>query len=87
MTHKDAKKHNLKIIKLVKKEIHKPRLVWVTGQVFSVNRLHPLSYKHVCWHLNSLDYKTTRDNYWTPKRLFRMLQRMGYSGLHGLFNK
>jgi tRNA G26 N,N-dimethylase Trm1 len=87
MNHKNGKKHNLKIIKLVKKEIHKPRLVYLTGHVFTVKRFNPPSYKHVCFELNSRGYTTTRGNSWTPQRLFRMLQRNGYSGLYGAFHK
>jgi hypothetical protein len=42
------------------------------------------SYKAVCSKLNSIGHTTSRGNNWTPKRLFRMLQRSGISGLHGL---
>ncbi|NVJ62199.1 MAG: hypothetical protein HWE27_17565 [Gammaproteobacteria bacterium] len=43
-----------------------------------------LSYKTVCLRLNELGLTTSRGNQWTPKRLFRMLQRNGISGLWGL---
>ena len=42
------------------------------------------SYKFVVRALNNDGYCTSRGNHWTPKRLFRMLQREGVSGLHGL---
>lgn len=47
---------------------------------------HGVSYKAVAGALTSEGYRTSRGNYWTPKRLFRMLQREGISGLHGLMN-
>lgn len=43
-----------------------------------------VSYKAVAGALTSEGYRTSRGNRWTPKRLFRMLQREGISGLHGL---
>lgn len=42
------------------------------------------SYGVVVRVLNSEGYRTSRGNLWTSKRLFRMLQREGISGLHGL---
>lgn len=42
------------------------------------------SYKAIVAFLNEHGQTTTRGNHWTPKRLFRMLQREGISGLHGL---
>lgn len=42
------------------------------------------SYKAVAGALTLEGYRTSRGNLWTPKRLFRMLQREGISGLHGL---
>lgn len=42
------------------------------------------SYRVITARLNTLGMVTSRGNSWTPKRLFRMLQRTGYSGLWGL---
>lgn len=42
------------------------------------------SYLAVVDTLNAENSVTSRGNAWTPKRLFRMLQRQGISGLHGL---
>lgn len=42
------------------------------------------SYKRAAAELNTQQVKTTWGNEWTPKRLLRFLQRMGYSGLHGV---
>lgn len=41
-------------------------------------------YKVVSDQLNHQGLLTSRGNPWTPKRLFRMLQRNGFGGLHGL---
>ena len=41
-------------------------------------------YRAVVAQLNAEGYRTSRGNDWTPHRLFRMLQRNGFSGLHGL---
>ncbi|GLX77725.1 hypothetical protein tinsulaeT_10650 [Thalassotalea insulae] len=49
-------------------------------------RFHPPSYKFVCSHLNEVSFKTSRGKHWTPKRLFRMLQRNGFGGLYGLYH-
>lgn len=46
--------------------------------------MHAPSYARVVAVLNAEGYRTSRGNEWTPKRLFRMLQRQGYSGLWGL---
>lgn len=48
------------------------------------NRNRPPPYKKICDSLNQKHLTTSRGNNWTPKRLFRMLQRNGYSGLNGL---
>lgn len=42
------------------------------------------SYRVVVDILNREGYTTSRGNSWTCKSLFRMLQRSGYGGLHGL---
>lgn len=42
------------------------------------------AYKSVATYLNDKGLLTSRGNSWTPKRLFRMLQRNGFSGLWGL---
>lgn len=56
----------------------------VQGFVAVYGRGSPPSYKFVSAQLNQLGVKTTWGNNWTPKRVFRFLQRMGYSGLHGI---
>jgi hypothetical protein len=50
----------------------------------SSNGLNGCGYKAVVGALTFEGYLTSRGNLWTPKRLFRMLQREGISGLHGL---
>lgn len=47
-------------------------------------RYSPPAYRVVADRLNHQGLLTSRGNHWTPKRLFRMLQRNGYGGLHGL---
>lgn len=47
-------------------------------------RYSPPPYKSVVVLLNAQGLLTSRGNPWTPKRLFRMLQRHNISGLHGL---
>jgi len=42
------------------------------------------SYKKVTATLNIQQVQTTWGNDWTPQRLLRFLQRLGYSGLHGV---
>lgn len=42
------------------------------------------SYKRVAAELNHDNIKTIWGNNWTTKRVCRFLQRMGYSGLHGI---
>lgn len=41
-------------------------------------------YSAVVSVLNVEGYKTSRNNDWTPRRLFRMLQRNQFGGLWGL---
>lgn len=48
------------------------------------SQYRPPSYKQICLVLENNGKITARGNSWTPKRLFRMLQRKGISGLHGL---
>lgn len=45
---------------------------------------HAPSYQFVIGILSAKGLLTSRGNHWTPIRLLRMLQRAGYSGLHGL---
>lgn len=53
--------------------------------VVSNHKRHsPPSYKQVTAALNSQQVQTTWGNDWTPQRLLRFLQRLGYSGLHGV---
>jgi len=42
------------------------------------------SYLSVVFRLNRSGLGTSRGNPWTRQSLFRMLQRQGYAGLHGL---
>ncbi|MEW6984360.1 hypothetical protein AAD001_17030 [Colwelliaceae bacterium 6471] len=51
------------------------------------NRYRPPSYKYICSILDKYGKITARGNNWTPKRLFRMLQRQSISGLHGLHRR
>ncbi|RUO28769.1 hypothetical protein CWE12_10670 [Aliidiomarina sedimenti] len=52
--------------------------------VSSSHQYSPPSYKQVAAALNAQQLKTTWGNEWTPQRLLRFLQRLGYSGLHGV---
>lgn len=52
--------------------------------VSSSRRHSPTSYKQTAAALNAQQVKTTWGNEWTPQRLLRFLQRLGYSGLHGV---
>jgi len=45
------------------------------------------SYESVVSVLNSEGLRTSRGNHWTRRRLYRMLQREGFRGLHGLFRE
>ncbi|MDC2888516.1 hypothetical protein [Psychrosphaera algicola] len=86
MDHISGRAHNKNVIAIVKEEIHKPRIIYFEGSRHKLPRFHPPSYMHMCWLLKNLGIKTSRGNDWTPKRLFRMLQRNGYSGLWGVFH-
>ena len=46
--------------------------------------VHPPPYAVAVATLNAEGYLTSRGNPWTRRSLYRMLQRFGYSGLHGL---
>lgn len=56
----------------------------IQGFVATYPRYSPPSYRRIAAQLNQTDIKTTWGNDWTPKRVLRFLQRMGYSGLHGV---
>jgi hypothetical protein len=43
------------------------------------------SYENAVYELNTKGINTSRGNPWTKRSLYRMLQRQGYRGLHGLF--
>lgn len=60
----------------------------VIKRIKVIERPHPLripSYQSVINMLNTEGFKTSRDNTWTRRALYRMLQREGNKGLHGLF--
>lgn len=60
----------------------------VQGLIQSVARPWCIpSYKAVVGALNTEGYFTSRGSPWTPHRLYRMLQRNGYSGLYGIKNQ
>jgi len=44
----------------------------------------PPSYNQVVTGLIGIGLKTGWGNKWTERRLYRFLQRQGYSGLHGI---
>ncbi len=71
MTHAQQRAANQKIIEIVKN---------IQGK----RHWRLPSYRTVVANLNSANLTTSRGNHWTPKRLFRMLQRNGIGGLHGL---
>lgn len=50
----------------------------------SHSKRHPIGYRYATIALNTEGYRTSRGNYWTQKRLIRMLQRYGISGLWGI---
>lgn len=56
----------------------------VKNTVKNYGRHSPPSYKQTAAALNAQQIKTTWGNEWTPQRLLRFLQRLGYSGLHGV---
>ena len=60
--------------------------IFVVYELIKNNRYRPPSYRFICENLNKTNLTTSRGNNWTPKRLFRMLQRNGISGLHGLYH-
>jgi len=72
MTRNQQSDHNRQVIQLL------------INLVSRHQRYSPPAYKVVVDQLNHQGLLTSRGNPWTPKRLFRMLQRAGYSGLHGL---
>jgi hypothetical protein len=74
MTHEERRKYNRAVIKRV-------------NTIEGSRRWRVPSYKLVVSILNTEGYTTTRGNPWTPKRLFRMLQRKRISGLWALHQK
>lgn len=74
MTRKEQHKHNCIVIN---------RVSLIKGS----RRWRNPSYRFVVTILNTEGYTTTRGNPWTPKRLFRMLQRNRISGLWGIANQ
>jgi hypothetical protein len=65
--------------------LHNKRVI-ETIQAVGKRGLHAPSYQAVVQRLNDNGLKTSTGNHWTRKALFRMLQRQGIKGLHGLFN-
>lgn len=59
-------------------------LAAVKNTVTNHGHYSPPSYKRAAAALNTKQLKTTWGNEWTPQRLLRFLQRLGYSGLHGV---
>ena len=72
MTRNDQIAHNKRVIKQVEKLVREH------------GRFAPPSYKVVTGSLNASGLFSSRGNEWTSKSLFRMLQRNGIRGLHGL---
>lgn len=70
MTRNDQRTHNHKVIAVLLTQMGTPYRI--------------PSYRAVSARLNAQGLLTSRGNTWTPKRLVRMLQRHGISGLHGL---
>jgi hypothetical protein len=67
------------------REQRKDTLRVIQGLVSTYGWLSSIpSYKRVAAELNHNGMKTIWGNDWTPKRAYRFLQRMGYSGLHGI---
>lgn len=62
---------------------HNQQVIQILINILRQHRCLP-AYRSVAAHLNDKGLLTSRGNHWTPKRLFRMLQRNGYSGLWGL---
>jgi hypothetical protein len=59
-------------------------IIEIVKNIQGTRRWRLPSYKAVVATLNNANLTTSRGNHWTPKRLFRMLQRNGIRGLHGL---
>lgn len=60
------------------------QVIALAKEIQGTRRWQVPSYKTVVTALNNANLTTSRGNHWTPKRLFRMLQRNGIRGLHGL---
>ena len=60
------------------------QIIEIVKDIQGTRRWRLPSYRTVVAILNSANLTTSRGNHWTPKRLFRMLQRNGIRGLHGL---
>lgn len=60
------------------------RTIEMLKKLILMNSPRTPSYEQTAMQLNILGYSTSRGNPWTPKRLFRMLQRNGVRGIHGL---
>lgn len=70
MTHNQQHQHNQAVIHEI---------------VQIMDKTHRIpAYKGVISVLNHMEFTTTRGQTWTCRRLYRMLQREGHSGLHGL---
>lgn len=72
MTRNQQTDHNRQVIQLL------------ISLVSRHHRYAPPAYRVVVTQLNAQGLLTSRGNQWTPQRLFRMIQRNGYGGLHGL---
>jgi hypothetical protein len=60
----------------------------VIGRITNIDRnrfWQSPSFESVIRLLNAEGYMSSRANMWTRRSLYRMLQREGYRGLHGLF--
>lgn len=60
------------------------QIIDIVKNIQGTRRWHTPSYRTVVAQLNREGHTTTRGNMWTPKRLFRMLQRQGIRGIYGL---
>jgi len=72
MTRSEQHSHNRRVIQRVALLVH------------GFRSFHAPSYQQVTVTLNTELLLTSRGNTWTSKSLFRMLQRSGISGLHGV---
>jgi len=63
---------------------HNQQVIQLLTNLVSQHRWRSPAYRVVVALLNAQGLLTSRGNQWTPQRLFRMLQRNGYGGLHGL---